>query len=111
MRKSQSFSSALLALVLAIVPHFAEAGPCSGDIADLETAIRLFGGNPLRRQERQSVNAQPSHQPVPDLGKRLQSQFSATMARAKRLDMQGERLGCIGVLNAARDMYALVDKQ
>jgi hypothetical protein len=33
------------------------------------------------------------------------------MARAKGLDTEGERVGCIGALNAARRMYVLVDKQ
>jgi hypothetical protein len=41
----------------------------------------------------------------------LQSQFAATIARAKRLDMKGQRVGCIGAINAARRIYVLVDKQ
>jgi hypothetical protein len=57
------------------------------------------------------VDPQLSQQPMPDLARRLQSQFSATMARAKRLDMQGVRVDCISALNAARRMYVLVDKQ
>jgi hypothetical protein len=31
--------------------------------------------------------------------------------RAKRLDMYGDRFGCIGTLNATRSMYVLVAKQ
>jgi hypothetical protein len=38
-------------------------------------------------------------------------QFSATMARAKRLDADGDRFGCIGALNAARGMSVLVARQ
>jgi len=36
---------------------------------------------------------------------------AGTDARAKRLDMEGERFACIGALNAARRMYVLVAKQ
>jgi hypothetical protein len=104
MRKS--FLSAAAAILLAIVPHFAKAGPCSSGIAELETAVQQFGGNAP-----QSVSTQPNRQPLPDLAMRLPLQFSATVARAKRLDMQGERIGCIGALNAARHMYVLVARQ
>src|SRR5271163_2663224 len=111
MRKSRSIFSVAIALALAMAPTIAEAGPCSGGIAELETAAQLFGGNPLGGPERQSVGIQPSRPPGPDLTIRLQLQFSATMARAKRLDMEGERIGCISALNAARGMYVLVAKQ
>jgi hypothetical protein len=97
--------------VIATLPQFSEAGPCSSDITDLETAIRLFGGNPPAGQERQSAHAQPNQQRAPDLARRRQVQFSATMARAKRLDTDGDRFGCMGALNAARRMYALVATQ
>jgi hypothetical protein len=110
-RARASLFIVLTAVVLTMLPRFAEAGPCSSDIADLETAIRLFGGNPPARQEQQSADAQPKHQPAPDLARRRQVQFSATMARAKRLDTHGDRFGCIGALNAARHMYVLVARQ
>jgi hypothetical protein len=111
MRKSRFCLFALVAVVLALTPQFAEAGPCSGGIAELESAVQLFGEDATTRPERQSVNAQPARQPLPDLASRLQLQFSATMVRAKRLDVQGERIGCLGALNAARRMYVLVAKQ
>ena len=63
---------------------------------ELETAVQLFG-----------IDAQP----LSNLSERLQSQFSATLARARRLDMQGERIGCIGALTAARAMVASADAQ
>ena len=110
MRKSQASFSVAVAVVLTMAPQVATAGPCSSGIEEFETALHQFGGNPLNGLGRQSVNPQLSHQPTPDLATRLQ-QFSATMARAKRLDMQRERVGCIGALNAARRMYLLVDKQ
>jgi hypothetical protein len=110
-RTSAFFFTVLTALLTAMLPQFAEAGPCSSDITDLETAIRLFGGNPPAGQERQSAVAQPNQQPAPDPARRRLVQFSATMARAKRLDTDGDRFGCIGALNAARRMYVLVATQ
>jgi hypothetical protein len=89
-------------VLLTLLPKYAEAGPCSTDIAGLEAAIRLVG---------ESLPAQPNHQPAPDLARRRQMQFSATMARAKRLDADGDRFGCIGALNAARGMSVLVARQ
>jgi hypothetical protein len=94
-----------------MLPQFAEAGPCRSDIAGLETAIRLFGGDPPAGPEWQSAGVQPNHQPAPDLARARQVQFSATMARAKRLDTDGDRFGCIGALNAARRMYVLVARR
>jgi hypothetical protein len=38
---------------------------------------------------------------------RLKSKFAATMARAKRYDAQGNRLGCTRELTAAKRMYVL----
>jgi hypothetical protein len=75
-RTAVSLSAALTTVVLLTMPpQHAEAGPCSSDNAGLETAIRLVGG---------SLPAQPNHQPAPDLARRRQVQFSATMARAAR---------------------------
>jgi hypothetical protein len=102
-RTAVSLSAVLTAVVLlTLLPQRAEAGPCSSDIAGLETAIRLAGG---------SLPARPNHQPAPDLARRRQVQFSATMARAKRLDTDGDRFGCIGALNAARGISVLVARQ
>jgi hypothetical protein len=88
----------------------AEAGPCSSDIAQFEAAIRASKDNPFAGlMARQSVNAQLEHQPTPEsvqqANERLKSQFSATMARAKRLDARGDRTGCKGALDAAKNMY------
>jgi hypothetical protein len=111
MRKSQLSFSVVIAAALVMAPQFAEAGPCSSDIAELETAIQQPGVNLLSGPGRQSVDPQRSHQPTPELARQLHSQFSATVARAKRLDTKGQRIGCIGAINAARRMYVPVDKQ
>jgi hypothetical protein len=109
MRASQAFFSAAIAVVCSMAPQFAEAGPCSSDIAELEIAIQQPSANPL------SGPPQLRQQPTPELvrraDERLQSQFAATIARAKRLDMKGQRVGCIGAINAARRMYVLIDRR
>jgi hypothetical protein len=90
----------------------AQAGPCSEDIAQFEAAIRQSAGNPnAGLTAPQSVGAQLNHQPTPaslkQAQKRLQSTFSATMARAKRLDARGDRTGCSRALSVAKRMYIL----
>jgi hypothetical protein len=90
----------------------AQAGPCSEDIAQFETAIRQSAGNPnAGLTAPQSVGAQLNRQPTPasvkQAQKRLQSKFAATMARAKRSDARGDRAGCTGALDAAKRMYLL----
>jgi hypothetical protein len=102
-------TSAICAL-LGLNPTMAQAGPCTADIAQFEQAIRQSAGNPFAGlTARQSVNAQLGRQPTPETlhqaNERLKSQFSATMARAKRSDAQGKRSGCTRALNAAKQIY------
>ena len=90
----------------------AQAGPCSEDIAQFEAAMRQSAGNPnAGLTAPQSVGAQLGHEPTPDSLKRaqerLQAKFSATMARAKRLDARGDRTGCSRALSVAKRMYIL----
>jgi hypothetical protein len=89
---------------------FAQAGPCTANIAQFEATIRRSGGDPdTGLIARQSVGAQLGHQPTPSSVEkaedRLQSKFSANMTRAKQLDEQGNRPGCAKALNAAKGMY------
>ena len=59
----------------------------------------------------QSIDAQLDVQPTPTSVRRAeqkaQATFAATLARAKRLDAQGNRAGCTRALAAARRMYNL----
>jgi hypothetical protein len=107
-------STKTAAALIACTSHFiacgsAQAGPCSAEIAQFETAIRQSGGNPdAGLMAHQSVDAQLSHQPtlstVRRAENRLQSKFSARMARAKLLDARGDP-GCTSALRAAKKMY------
>ena len=105
-------TAVLIFAILGLNATHAVAGPCTADIAQFEAAIRQSAGNPFAGlTARQSVNAQLNRQPTPEsldqANERLKSQFSATMARAKRYDAQGNRSGCTRALNAAKQMYIL----
>ena len=99
-----------VALGLGVAP--AHAGPCSSKIAQFEQAVRQSAGNPnAGPMAPQSIDAQLGYQPTPASIKRAEEQakatFAATLARAKRLDKQGNRVGCTRALAAAKRMYNL----
>ena len=103
---------AVLGAIPGLYPASAHAGPCSSDIAQFEAAVRQSAGNPYAGlTARQSISAQLDRQPTPDSvrrsEKRLKSEFSANMARAKRLDARGDAVGCKAALDAAKKMYIL----
>jgi hypothetical protein len=104
-------TASLLSAVLALAATDALAGPCTSDIAQFEAAIGRSQGNPFAGLTApQSVGAQldqPTPASVKQAEARLKSTFSATMARAKRYDAQGNRLGCTRALTAAKRMYVL----
>ena|ERR1700731_3706521 len=112
MSKLRGITAPIVCAVLCLSIPVAQAGPCSEDIAQFEAAIRQSAGNPnAGLTAPQSVAAQLNRQPTPDslklAQKRLQSRFSATMARAKRLDAKGDRTGCSRALSVAKQMYIL----
>jgi hypothetical protein len=99
-----------IAVMLALIPSFAHAGPCSDDIAQFKETVRQSAGDPdAGLMAPQSVDAQLGHQPTPESLKRardrLHAKFAARMARAERLDKQGDREGCMRALAAAKQMY------
>jgi hypothetical protein len=102
----------VIGAVFGLGSTFAQAGPCSDDIAQFEAAVRQSANDPFAGLTApQSVGAQLNRQPTAASVKRaedrLKSQFSATMARAKRLDAQNNRAGCSRALSAAKRMYIL----
>jgi len=112
MSKLRVTAGPLICAALCLSTTIAQAGPCSEDIAQFEAAMRRSAGNPdAGLTAPQSVGAQLDRQPTPDSLKqtkeRLQSRFLATMARAKRLDAEGDRAGCTRALSAAKRMYIL----
>ena len=110
--KRREAAAPIICTVLCLCSTVAQAGPCSEDIAQFEAAMRRAAGNPnAGLTAPQSVGAQLDRQPTPESLKRtqerLQAKFSATMARAKRLDARGDRAGCTGALDAAKRMSLL----
>jgi hypothetical protein len=90
----------------------AHAGPCSNQIAQFEKAVRQSANNPSAGPTApQSIGAQLGQQPTPGSVKRAderaQATFDTTLARAKRLDAQGNRAGCKRALAQAKRLYNL----
>jgi hypothetical protein len=110
MRKPRGAMAAIICGFLCLYTTFAQAGPCSKDIAQFEAEIHQSAGNPdAGLTAPQSVGAQLEHQPTPESVKRaqlhLRANFSAVMARAKLLDSKGDRTGCSHALSAAKRLY------
>jgi hypothetical protein len=105
-------AAGIAGLALGFCVASAQAGPCSNKIAQFEKAVRQSAGNPgAGPMAPQSIGAQLDRQPTPGSVKRAeeraQASFDAAMARAKRLDAQGNRSGCTRALAAAKRMYNL----
>jgi len=110
MSKFRGASGPVICAALCLYTLAAQAGPCSQDIAEFELAMRRSAGNPnAGLTAPQSVGAQLDRQPTPASLKRakarLQSKFSAAMARAKQLDAKGDSAGCTRALSEAKRMY------
>src|SRR4029077_18301849 len=122
--------AALVVAILGLGIPSAHAGPCSEAIAQFEQAGRQSASNaaagPTRREPTshrtpttphaeptapQRSGAQLSHEPTPASIKRAKARaraaFAAALARAKRLDAQGDRARCTKALARAKDMYVL----
>ena len=102
----------VVAATLGLSIAAAHAGPCTSKIAQFEKAVRQSAGNPnAGPMAPLSIGAQLDRQPTPASIKRAEQQaqttFAATLARAKRLDAQGNRAGCTRALAAAKRMYNL----
>ena len=102
----------LVAVALGLGVAAAHAGPCTSRIAQFELAVRQSAGNPnAGPMAPQSIGAQLDVQPTPASVRRAEQKaqvaFAATLARAKRLDKQGNRVGCTRALAAAKRVYNL----
>jgi hypothetical protein len=111
-KNRQAIAGWVVAAALALDAASAHAGPCSSKIAQFEKAVRHSANNPnAGPYGRQSIGAQLGQQPTPgsvqQADARAQSAFGAAMARAKRLDVRGNRARCTRALAAAKRMYNL----
>jgi len=111
-RMNRRIVTAFIVFTFGLVIAPAHAGPCSYEIAQFELAMRQSAGNPnAGPMAPQSVAAQIDRQPTTSsvklAKKRAQVKFAATLARAKRLDVRGNRAGCARALATAKAMYNL----
>jgi hypothetical protein len=110
MRTSIKITATLIACTSNLLAYgSAQAGPCTTDIAQFESVVRQSGHDPdTGLMAHQTIGAQLGHQPTPSSVRqaenRVQSKFSARMARAKLLDAQ-DNPGCIVALRAAKKLY------
>ena len=109
---SRLSATLVVAAALGLGVAAAHAGPCSSRIAQFSR--RCASPREIRtpgRWRRNRFGAQLHRQPTPASIKRAEEQakatFAATLARAKRLDKQGNRVGCTRALAAAKRMYNL----
>jgi len=109
---SRATAASIVVAALGLSIASAHAGPCTSKIAQFEKAVRQSAGNPnAGPMARQSIGAQLDRQPTPAsverAEQRAQATFTAALARAKRLDAQGNRAGCTRALAAAKRTYQL----
>jgi hypothetical protein len=105
-------AAGIAGLALGFCVASAHAGPCTHKIAQFEQAVRQSANNPdAGPMAPQSIGAQLGYQPTPgsvqQAEERAQAAFATALARAKRLDAQGNRAGCTRALRAAKRMYNL----
>jgi hypothetical protein len=98
-------------VVFLMAPKWSNAGPCSNDIAELEAAIQWPSAKAVGELDLRSANIQLARRSMPNIDGTLRPGLSATIARAKRLDLHDDRVGCFGALTAARRMYVPMAKQ
>lgn len=102
----------IVIVILGLGVLSAHAGPCTKEIAKFERAVRHSANNPNSGPYGpQSIGAQLDHQPTPGSVRRAEERaraaFEATLARAKKLNAQGNRVGCKRALGRAEVMYNL----
>ena len=106
------FSTALIVLMgTGIVAHQAHAGPCSKQIAELETALRDGSASPSGFTANQSIGAQLSHQPTPSTVERAREEAAAqadeVLMKAKELDATGQHAECMRAVKDARVRFGV----
>jgi hypothetical protein len=102
----------IVSAVLGLNVGAAEAGPCAKEIAQFEKAVRQSAKNPdAGPTARQTIGAQLGRQPTRSSVKQAeataQSTFEKALARAKALDVQGKRAGCMQALAEAKSLFDL----
>jgi hypothetical protein len=94
----------------------AHAGPCAGEISQVEQQIRQLqavaapsgAGEPTAPQ---SIDAQLHHQPTPraveSAASRANADGAAALDRARKADAEGDGSACTKALKDARQLYRI----
>jgi len=109
---SRISAAAIIVAILGLGVAAAEAGPCTKQIAAFEQSVRASGKNPdAGPTARESLGAKLSRQPtrksVKQAEEQAQETFDRALARAKALDAQGKRAGCMQALSKAKSLFDL----
>jgi hypothetical protein len=112
-RSMRSRAKAMCVIVAAICvsPVSALAGPCTADISQLESTVRISTANALAGPTgQQTIAAQLGRQPTQDSVRQAEEQARAgvesVLSRAKALDAQGRAVECS---RAVREAKLLLD--
>ena len=99
----------IVGILFGLQISFARAGPCSGEIAKIEDAMREPGPN-IGPTNPQSIGAQLHRQPTPSsvarAEKRADSRYIEAMARARALDSEGDP-HCMSVVTEIEDLIGM----
>ena len=106
---SRTQAAWIIAATILVGTAAAQAGPCTADIAQLESTVRSSATSRFAGPTgQQTIAAQLGRQPTPDSVRRAEAQaqagLGATLARAKALDAQGREAECEQALRDARLM-------
>src|SRR5260370_34619472 len=109
---SRISTASIIVAILGLGVVAADAGPCTKQIAAFEQSVRAAGKNPdAGPTARQTIGAQLGRQPTRSSVKQAeagaQNRFDRALARAKALDAQGKRAGCMQALSKAKSLFDL----
>jgi hypothetical protein len=86
------------------------AGPCSSDIAQIESALRRPGGD-IGPTDPQGLGAQLHRQPTPGSVQRAENtavaDLDAALARARALDADGKPAECTEAVKAIKNLIGM----
>jgi hypothetical protein len=99
----------IIGILFGLQISFAHAGPCSGEIAKIENAMREPGPT-IGPTNPQSIGAQLDRQPTPSsvarAEKRADLKYIEAMARARTLDAEGDP-HCVSVVTEIKDLIGM----
>ena len=94
----------------ALSADYAQAGPCSNEIARIESALRRPGSD-VGPTDRQTLGAQLHRQPTPGSVERAEdraaSVLDAAIARARALDAADNRTECMKAVEEIKQLTGM----